>query len=69
MCFRCYGDLKFLLTYNEKSESRSLLLSHCRYMYFDRTFYKCLLSSKEVIQISHFDLLPWHKYKQKAKKI
>ena len=37
MCFRCYGNLKFPLTYNEKSESRSLLLSHCRY--FDRTFF------------------------------
>ena len=22
-------------------------------------FYKCLLSSKEVVQIPHFDLLPW----------
>ena len=41
LCFRCYGNLKFPLTYNEKSEStsRSLLLCHCRY------FYKCLLSS------------------------
>ena len=39
----CYGNLKFPLTYNEKSESWSLLLSHCRY--FDRTFDKCLLSN------------------------
>ena len=31
-----HSNLKFPLTYNEKSESSSLLLSHCRY--FDRTF-------------------------------
>ena len=44
MLFRCYGNLKFPLTYNEKSESRSLFLSHGRYS--DRTiFYKCLLNS------------------------
>ena len=43
MCFPCYGNLKFPWTSNKKSESRSLLLSRCRY--FDRTFYKCLLSS------------------------
>ena len=30
-------NLKFPLTYNEKSESSSLLVSHCRY--FDRTFW------------------------------
>ena len=29
-------QLKHILTYNDKSESRSLLLSHCRY--FDKTF-------------------------------
>ena len=37
MCIRCYGNLKFPLTYNEKSESRSSLLSHCKY--FDRTLF------------------------------
>ena len=42
MCFRCYGNLKFPLTYNEKSESRCLLLSCSRY--FDRTFLKMLSS-------------------------
>ena len=36
MCFRCYGNLKFLLTYNGKSESRPLFLYHCRY--FDKSF-------------------------------
>ena len=53
--------LWFPLTYNEKSESRSLLLSHCRYMYFVfwQCFYKCLLSSKKVVQFLKFDLLPW----------
>ena len=40
---RCYhGNLKFPLTYNEKSESRSLLLSHCRYS--DITFLQMLSS-------------------------
>ena len=57
MWFRCYGNLNFPLTYNEKSESRSLLLSHCRY--FDNTFYKCLLSSPPPNVNPHFDLLPW----------
>ena len=62
ICFHFYGNWKFPLTYNEKSESRSLLLSHCRY--FDRTFFinVCWVAStkhKEVVQIPHFDLLPW----------
>ena len=35
--FHCYGNLNFPLTCNEKSGSRSLLLSHCRY--FDKTFF------------------------------
>ena len=30
MYFRCYGNLKFPLTYNGKSENWHLLLSHCR---------------------------------------
>ena len=29
MYFRCYGNLKFPLTYNGKSENWYLLLSHC----------------------------------------
>ena len=33
MYFRCYGNLKFPLTYNGKSENWLLLLSHCRYFY------------------------------------
>ena len=36
MYFRCYGNLKFPLTYNGKSENWLLLLSHCRY--FDKPF-------------------------------
>ena len=36
MCFRCYGNLKFPLTFNGKSENRRLLLSHSRY--FDKSF-------------------------------
>ena len=41
MCFRCYDNLKFLLTCNEKCESSPLLLSHCRY--FDKSFTEMLL--------------------------
>ena len=29
--FRCYGNLKFPLTYNGESEKWPLLLSNCRY--------------------------------------
>ena len=36
ICFRCYGNLQFPLTYNGKSENRHLLLSHSRY--FDKRF-------------------------------
>ena len=43
LCFRCYDNLKFPLPYNGESESRPLLLSHCRY--FDRSLQKCSLSS------------------------
>ena len=31
LCFRCYGNLKFPLTYNGKSDKWPILLSHCRY--------------------------------------
>ena len=41
MCFRCYGNLKFRLTYNGKSERRPLLLSHCKY--FDKKFTEMFL--------------------------
>ena len=34
--FGCYGNWKFPLTYNKKSENWYLLLSHCRY--FDKSF-------------------------------
>ena len=57
----------FPLTYNEKGESGSLLLSHCRY--FDRTFFInvcCVVhhswsstKCKEIVQMPHFDWLPW----------
>ena len=40
-CFRCYDNLKFPLTCNGKSESRPLLLSHCRY--FDKSFTEMFL--------------------------
>ena len=40
-CFRCYDKLKFPLTYNGKSESRPLLLSHCRY--FGKSFAEMFL--------------------------
>ena len=36
MCFRCYSNLKFPLTYNGKSENWHLLPFHCRD--FDKTF-------------------------------
>ena len=39
----CCGNLKLPLTYNEKGESRLLLLSHCRY--FDNVLQKCPLGS------------------------
>ena len=36
LCFHCYGNLKFPLAYNGKSENWHLLLPHCRY--FDKRF-------------------------------
>ena len=36
--FGCYGNLKFPLTCNGKSENWDLLLSHCRY--FDESFFR-----------------------------
>ena len=41
VCFRCYGNLKFPLAYNGKSENCPLLLSHCRY--FDKSFTEMFL--------------------------
>ena len=41
MCFHCYDNLKFPLTYNGKSKSRPLLLTHCRY--FDKSFTEMIL--------------------------
>ena len=58
MCFHCCGNLKFPLTYNEKSGRRSSNLTAGTCILTEH-FYKCLLSSKEVVQIPHFDLLPW----------
>ena len=60
MCFRCYGNLKFPLTYNEKSESVFYCYLTADTCILTERFYKYLLSSKEVVQIPHFDLLPWH---------
>ena len=51
-------QLKFPLTYNEKSESRSFFYLTAGTCILTERFYKCLLSSKEVVQIPHFDLLP-----------
>ena len=57
MLFCCYGNIKFPLTYiDEKSESRSLLLSHCRY--FDRTFYR---RDRASLNYSFSILLVWRK--------
>ena len=41
MCSRWYGNIRFPLTYNWKSESRPLLPSHFRY--FDKTFTEIFL--------------------------
>ena len=62
VCFLCYGSLKFPLTYNKKSESRSLLLSHCRY--FDRISFMnvCWVVLHQALRSCtnfSFDLLPW----------
>ena len=62
MCFHCYGNLKFPVTYNGKSENSLLLLSHCRY--FDKAYTEMILdksSAKHIIffQTSEIDWLPW----------
>ena len=62
MNFGCYGNFKFPLSYNGKSENWDLLLSHCKY--FDKSFTEMFvewLSTKHIIldQTSQFDLLPW----------
>ena len=59
--FGCYGNLKFSLTYNGKSENWHLLLSHCRY--FDKSFAEMFAewsSTKHIIldQTSQFEWLP-----------
>ena len=43
MRLRCYGNLKFSLIYNGKSENWPLLLCHCRY--FDKGLKKCSCSN------------------------
>ena len=58
LCFHCYSNLKFPLTYNGKSENWPLLLSHCRY--FDKSFTEIFheFSSAELIifvQTAEFD--------------
>ena len=52
MCFRCYGNLKFPLTYNGKIENWHLLLSHRRY--FDKSFSEIFVewSSTKYVQTS-----------------
>ena len=42
ICFHCYDNLKFPLTYNGKNETCHSLLSLCRY--FDKSFTECLCS-------------------------
>ena len=61
MYFGCYGNLKFLLTYNGKSENWSFLLSY--YRYFDKNFIEMFpewSSTKHIgfVQTSKFDWLP-----------
>ena len=60
--FGCYGNLKFLLACNGKSESWDLLLSHSKY--FDKSFTEMFVewsSTKHIIldQTCQFDWLPW----------
>ena len=71
MYFRCYGNLKFLLTYNGKSETWHLVLFHCRY--FDKLFSEMFIewsSTKRIILVltSKFDWLSWQ-YTAKFAKI
>ena len=50
--FGFYGNLKFPLTYNWKSENCDLLLSHCRY--FDKSFTEMFVewsSTKHIILV------------------
>ena len=53
--FSCYGNIKFLFTYNWKSENKSLLLSHCRYL--DKSFTGMFLEY-QLVQTSEYDWLP-----------
>ena len=70
--FGCYGNLKFPLTYNGKSENWYLLLSHCSY--FDKRFAEMFVgwsSTKHIIwdQTSQFDWQANVKFAKKCLKI
>ena len=59
--FSCYDNLNFPLSCNGKSESRPLLLSHCRY--FDKSYTERLLQLSSIkhmnfVETSEFDWLP-----------
>ena len=56
MDFRCYGNLKFPLSYNRKSESRPLLLTHCRYV--DKGFREMFLDTKRIIFAQSSEVVP-----------
>ena len=62
MCFRCYGNLKFPLTYNGKSENWHLLLTHCRD--FDKSFSEMFVewSSTKRLLFDHTSQFGWLKY-------
>ena len=69
ICFRCHDNLKFPLTYDEKSENLPLFLSHCKYfdkkkkkkkkkkteMFLELPSTKCIIFVKSFA----FDWLPW----------
>ena len=62
MYFSCYGNIKFSLTYNGKSENWHLLPFHCRY--FDKSYSEMFIewsSTKHIIWdlTSQFDWLSW----------
>ena len=51
--------LKFPLTYKEKVKGGLYCYLTADICILTEHFYKCFLSSKEVVQIPHLDLLPW----------
>ena len=58
LCFHCYVNLNFPLTYNGKSENWPLLLSHCRY--FDKSFSEIFIewsSTKHVLSVLPLNLI------------